>query len=286
MENIKDLLSIGELSRLCYVPVKTLRYYDKIGILKPVFVDPSNQYRYYSVSQIPYIIAIRMKKMVGSSLLEIKKFLEIKEQLSDMDKLMAFTSLKEAEINKQLETMLRIKEQITSWKEFYKKAKLLDGNKCDNEIKLRHIPPRTVAFTRFHARYDDDISLLQRFSELTKIADENNLYVVPPTMSILHSDRTGHHTSEMEVEVCFNVLGEDNFDFPFIREIPGGLYACSFYRGDYLTLINEISPRLVKWLKEQDYRMAGPIVYAYLITFVMVTSPDRLVTEVQIRVEK
>jgi len=199
MKDVKDLLSIGELSRLCYVPVKTLRYYDKIGVLKPVFVDPSNQYRYYSASQIPYIIAIRMKKMVGSSLFEVKNFLEIKEQVSDMDKIMAITNQREMEINKQLEKLLRFKEQIAIWKDFYKKAKLLDGRKCDNEIILRHIPPRTVAFTRFHARCDDDVSLLQRFSELTKIADENNLYIVPPTMSILHGNRSGGHPSEMEV---------------------------------------------------------------------------------------
>ncbi len=286
MDDVKDLLSIGELSRLCYVPVKTLRYYDKIGVLKPVFVDPSNQYRYYSASQIPYIIAIRMKKMIGSSLFEVKNFLEIKEQVSDMDKIMAMTDQRETEINKQLEKLLRIKEQITSWKDFYKKAKLLDRSECDNEITLRHIPPRKVAFTRFHTKYDDELSLLRRFSELTKIADENNLYIVPPTMSILHGYGTGHHPSEMEVEVCFSILRENNYDSPLIREIPGGLYACSVYRGDYHTLMTEISPRIVKWIKEQDYRMTGPIVYAYLITFVMVTSPDRLVTEVQIQVEK
>jgi len=32
--------SIGEFSRLAQVPVKTLRYYDEIGLFVPADVDP------------------------------------------------------------------------------------------------------------------------------------------------------------------------------------------------------------------------------------------------------
>ena len=42
-----ELLSIGEAAKLKQVSVKSLRYYETIGILKPAYVDPSSGYRYY-----------------------------------------------------------------------------------------------------------------------------------------------------------------------------------------------------------------------------------------------
>ena len=47
-----ELLSIGEAAKLKQVSVKSLRYYETIGILKPAYVDPSSGYRYYSPNQM------------------------------------------------------------------------------------------------------------------------------------------------------------------------------------------------------------------------------------------
>lgn len=41
----KDLLSITELAKLRRVTSETLRYYDRIGLLKPVYTDPATKYR-------------------------------------------------------------------------------------------------------------------------------------------------------------------------------------------------------------------------------------------------
>lgn len=43
-----NLLSIGEFSKIANVHIKSLRYYDKLGVLKPIYVDPKTNYRYYS----------------------------------------------------------------------------------------------------------------------------------------------------------------------------------------------------------------------------------------------
>lgn len=57
--NKKNLLSIGELSKVTGVHVKALRYYDALGILTPVFVDPKSGYRYYSFYQKAIVDAIQ-----------------------------------------------------------------------------------------------------------------------------------------------------------------------------------------------------------------------------------
>ena len=47
-----SLLSIGEASKLKNVSIKALRYYEKIGIFKPAYIDPQSGYRYYSPAQL------------------------------------------------------------------------------------------------------------------------------------------------------------------------------------------------------------------------------------------
>ena len=41
------MIKIGEMSKICNVSVQTLRYYDKIGLLKADKVEDSSGYRYY-----------------------------------------------------------------------------------------------------------------------------------------------------------------------------------------------------------------------------------------------
>ena len=48
----KELLSIGEVATMKNLSIKGLRYYEKIGILKPAYVNPDTGYRYYSMSQM------------------------------------------------------------------------------------------------------------------------------------------------------------------------------------------------------------------------------------------
>lgn len=48
---MKKLLSIGEVSKIKDISIKSLRYYDKIGILKPIYINPNTNYRYYSTEQ-------------------------------------------------------------------------------------------------------------------------------------------------------------------------------------------------------------------------------------------
>lgn len=54
------LLSIGEFSNLTNIHIKSLRYYDQIGVLKPAYTDPDSNYRYYIFSQLPLAEAIQM----------------------------------------------------------------------------------------------------------------------------------------------------------------------------------------------------------------------------------
>ncbi len=53
---------IGEISKLTNVPIQTLRYYDKMGLLKPSYINKQNNYRYYSLNQFIKIDLLKQCK--------------------------------------------------------------------------------------------------------------------------------------------------------------------------------------------------------------------------------
>jgi len=57
---MQDFLSIGKVSKLKNVSIKSLRYYDEIGILKPAYVNHQTNYRYYKPEQLFIVDAITL----------------------------------------------------------------------------------------------------------------------------------------------------------------------------------------------------------------------------------
>jgi len=48
----KNLLTIGEISKLSGASIHSIRYYERIKVLTPAYTDPDTGYRYYSFDQI------------------------------------------------------------------------------------------------------------------------------------------------------------------------------------------------------------------------------------------
>ena len=45
-------MKIGDFAKACNTNISVLRHYDKIGLLKPIYIDRFTEYRYYDESQI------------------------------------------------------------------------------------------------------------------------------------------------------------------------------------------------------------------------------------------
>lgn len=69
-------LLIGQMARLNHTTLATLRHYDKVGILSPVYVNPETGYRYYDVQQCLVFHMIQHHKALNMSLKEIKEILD------------------------------------------------------------------------------------------------------------------------------------------------------------------------------------------------------------------
>src|ERR1041384_3567530 len=94
------MFKIGEFSKMVQVPVPTLRYYDQMGLLKPVEVDRFTGYRYYSASQLPRLHRILALKGLGFSLEQIAAVLD--EGLSP-EEMRGMLRLRQAQIRQQLD---------------------------------------------------------------------------------------------------------------------------------------------------------------------------------------
>lgn len=73
---MSQYMSIGKISKLKNVSIKSLRYYDQIGILKPAFVNTETNYRYYTEEQLYLLDAITLCIRLGIPLKDLNNYVD------------------------------------------------------------------------------------------------------------------------------------------------------------------------------------------------------------------
>lgn len=74
------MMTIKEFASLCQCNTQTLRYYDKIDLLKPSKVDPWSGYRYYEEAQALDFVKIKNLQAADFSIMEIRQLMGASEQ--------------------------------------------------------------------------------------------------------------------------------------------------------------------------------------------------------------
>lgn len=74
-------MTIKEFARLCGCNPQTLRYYDRVNLLKPVEVDSWTGYRYYEEEQALAFVKIKNLQTAGFSIEEIRGLLEESDEV-------------------------------------------------------------------------------------------------------------------------------------------------------------------------------------------------------------
>jgi DNA-binding transcriptional MerR regulator len=93
------MFQVGDFSKIAQVSRRLLRYYDQIGLLKPVRVDAQTGYRYYSADQLPQLNQILSLRELGLSLEQIGAMLD--ERVTPED-IRGMFLLRKAEIEQAL----------------------------------------------------------------------------------------------------------------------------------------------------------------------------------------
>ena len=74
------MLTVGNFAILCACGPRTLRYYARVGLLKPAMVDEWTGYRYYEESQLSDYRRIRDLQSAGFTIGEIRALLHAPEE--------------------------------------------------------------------------------------------------------------------------------------------------------------------------------------------------------------
>ena len=129
---------IGEFSRLGRVTVRTLRHYEKIGLLKPEIVDMWTGYRYYSPGQLQKLLSIIQLKQLGFSLAEITELYENDTHAPDTSTLESKIKTCEAELQMLKTRLSQLKSLVAAQKKRMNMEK----------IYFDSLPSITVAYNR------------------------------------------------------------------------------------------------------------------------------------------
>ena len=127
----------GTFAKLANVTERTIRYYDKIGLLKPSFVA-ENGYRYYTDEDLFKLQRIVSLKNLGFSLEEIFP-MTLK---NDKESMIESLNLQIELVDKKINSLTNIKETLLNTKnlfikndiEWNKVIELLQLSKAENEI--------------------------------------------------------------------------------------------------------------------------------------------------------
>ena len=129
------LIKIGEMARLFGVNIRTLRYYDEIGILKAAYTDEKTGYRYYSIEQFEQLNMIRYFRAQGTSLEAIQRVLVHREPRRIQKLLIEQRDLAEKQIRELEQRKLRLENRIQQIEKSMDPSKLHCFRLCQVEAR-------------------------------------------------------------------------------------------------------------------------------------------------------
>jgi effector-binding domain-containing protein len=271
------MIRIGDFSKLSRVPVKTLRYYDEMDLLKPVDVDPFTGYRLYEYSQLSTLHRILALKDLGFSLEEIGRLLD--DGLS-VEQMRGMLKLRETDARQ------RVQEEAERLQRIGARLRQIEQESC-------------------MSRYD----VVIKSADEIKVASVRGVVPTPPEQGMLWEELEGYLAAERvrPVGACFTLYHDDEFkerdwDLEVCEPIdtePGGTQrvkvwslpaaealACTIHHGPFVT-IGEAYNAIGKWITDNGYRIVGPCREIYLEPSNNGSQTDpNTVTEIQFPVEK
>ncbi len=278
------MIRIGDFSRISLVSVKTLRYYDELGLLKPVHIDPFTGYRMYEYHQLLRLNRILALKDLGFSLEEIGQLLS--EDLT-ADQLRGMLKLRRAEarqkVRDEAERLDRVEARLKQIEQ--------ENSMSKYDVVIKRIEPMQVASIRGIVPTPPEQGTL--WVELGPYLESQRVRCTGPCLTLYHDE--GYKEQDWDIEVCQPIEGECNeagrvkvHTLPLVESM-----ACTVHHGPF-TSIGEAYDALMKWIDGSGYRVCGPAREVSLqvtanpkggAVGALQTDPDTVV-EVQFPVEK
>lgn len=239
MNKKNELLSIGEIAKIAGVSIKSLRYYEKIGILTPAYVNPESGYRYYSLSQLHIVEVIQICVDLNIPLKDLDNFIDHNQSIDYTSLLNYGKKLAERKIKtiqKGLDFIHQAQEEMTRTKK-YKDA---------NEPYIRNIPEKFFYVSPYNPEQGERAFYTEINNLFQKSTEEN----IEPfyEWGVLYEYSLSNIKRYIFMEIMPTTSNHEN-----IKIIPGGNYMCTFVQDDQIEKAPELFPEL---FKEREYILA------------------------------
>ena len=270
----KELFTIGEIGKLFHMNIRTLRYYDAAGLLKPEKTDPDTGYRYYSTKQFERLNTIKYLRALDMPIERIIRFFENK----DTDTLMELLKEQQEEIRLHRERLDRIARKLE------RRISQLNGaldSRLD-EIRAVHLPRRQIAFLRREIPLEEDLEYplreLERRNDLNAVMFLGKVGVSVSREQLLRRQFDGFSEIFVVLEQEDGYEGAEEFleenDYLLIRYSGTHKDAGTYYE------------KLLAYMKEHRLDCCGDSVEITLIDSGFTNDTEKYITELQIPVKK
>lgn len=250
------MLKIGDFSKLAQVSIKTLRYYDQLGLLRPYWSDRFSGYRYYRVDQLPRLNRILALKDLGFSLEQIQQVLEQDLSLAELRGMMR---LRRAELERHIQEEQARMERVEARLYQLEEERRLPVY----EVVLKPAPTLRVLGIRDQLSRPGEVSRL--LSELAGHLQRYNLTpeASNPALAVYYD--VEYNEQRIDVEAAVPVSKSlPNTPRASVHELAGcEMMACTIYEGAH-ELLNDAYQALFTWIERSGYRVAGPNREVYL----------------------
>jgi DNA-binding transcriptional MerR regulator len=125
------------MAKINHVSVQTLRYYEKIDLLKPIYVNGETNYRYYDIKQSAILDMIQYMKSLGMPLKQIK----VQFEKGDIAEIQNILKMQSRNIDKEIEKLNNMKKGVKAYIENYNRYLKLPA---EGFIGIEHIPERKI----------------------------------------------------------------------------------------------------------------------------------------------
>ena len=266
------MYSIGEFSKINRITPKTLRHYDRIGLLKPDRVDDWTGYRYYSGSQLPRIRKILKLKALGLPLDEIGTLLKENAHAGHI------LQQQEQRLQQHIQESQSRLEQLREYL-----IQLEGGQNMQTDVTMKQLPEVIVASMRTvvpsYNTYFDIVPKMGEYMESVGAVCREPEYC----FSIYHDGE--YRDSDIDVEICEAVVApcreSEKVKFKTIPAVPQA--ACLQHHGPYQSLQDTYN-RLFTWIHQNGYQPADNPRESYIHGIWDREDPGDWLTEVQVPV--
>lgn len=241
---MKDFFTISEFARLRNININSLRYYEKLGLLKPAYSDPDTGYRYYRAEQLSILDKIILCINLGIPLKEATSYIDANGNLHS----------KKLLERGRTETLNRIRELQHTLNYIDFSLNSIETDKPfihRTEPYIRKLKSRRVITSDSFLPAQPMKEFLTEVSRLYRSAQEKKLFPILPAGQLVQMDENGTVYFRL-----FLQLMEQETPHPSAILLPGGSYSCIQLN---LNTSEASAQRLEQVIQQELFRSTGDL---------------------------